>query len=260
MKTYTRAALLAASIPAFGLLSAQTAAAQETDIRIICSNGFRAVIQKLQPELEHSLGRRISIQFGPSATLRRSIESGESFDLAIVTQQIVEDLTKEGKITAGTTVDLASSGVGVAVRAGSPKPDISTAQAMKETLLKAKSVGYVKVGAGTPAVLDMFKQLGISDEVQGKTVLQTGAEQSMANVADGKVDVTFGLISEILPAPGVQLAGPVPPEFQKRIVMTAGVASAAKNRDAANEIIKSLTSPAAATAIKAAAMDPAGKK
>jgi molybdate transport system substrate-binding protein len=257
MKTYTRAALLAACIPAFTLLPAQTAAAQENDIRLICSNGFRAVIQKLQPELEHTVGRRISIQFGPSATLKRSIESGEPFDLTILSQPVVEELTKEGKIGAGSAVDIASSGVGVAVRAGSPKPDISTAQAMKETLLKAKSIGYVKVGAGTPAVLAMFNQLGISNEVQSKTVLQQGAEQSMANVADGKVDVTFGLISEILPAPGVQLAGPVPPEFQKQIVMTA---SAAKNRAAANQIIKSFASASAASAIKAAAMDPIGKK
>lgn len=250
------AVLLAACISVCTLLPAQTA---DTDIHILCSNGFRGALVKLQPGLEHSMGRKMNIQFSASASFKHTIESGEPFDLAILTPQIVADLIKEGKIAAGTAVDLASSGIGVAVRAGVPKPDVSTAQAIKQTLLKAKSIGYVKEGASSPAITDLLSSLGISQEVERKAVFQSGAERNMASIAEGQTDVAFGLISEILPAPGVQLAGPFPPEFQKRIGLTAGIASATKNRKAVDEIIKSLTSPAAAATIKAVGLDPAVK-
>jgi molybdate transport system substrate-binding protein len=238
------------------LLLASVAPAQDGEIRILCSNGFRAAMEKLLPEGERVGGHPVKIEFGPSANFKRAIEGGQQFDLLIVTPQIIGDLTKDGKIAAGTAVDLASSGIGIAVRAGGSKPDVSTAQAIKKTLLAAKSIGYVKVGAGTPAIIDMLNRLGISAEVQRKTALQEGAEPSMRNVADGKVDMAFALISEIVPAPGVQLAGPVPPEFQRKIILTAGISSSTKQRDGVSGIIKSLSSQAAAPAIKAAGMDP----
>jgi molybdate transport system substrate-binding protein len=249
MKTPTKAALLAVCLPVFISLTAETVAAQEPEVRILCSNGIRAAVEKLLP---HSM----KVQYGASAVLKRSIESGEPFDLALLSQPIIADLIKEGKIAAGTSVDLASSGIGIAVRAGAPKPDVTTAEAIKQTLLRSKSIGYVKEGAGTPAIINMLNGLGISEDVQRKAVLQPGAERSMASVAAGQVDVAFALISEIVPAPGVQLAGPLPPEFQKLIIMTAGISSSTKNRAAANEIIKSLTSAAAAATIKATGLDP----
>ena len=238
------------------LLFSLTVLAQDTEIRIICSNGFRAGMEKLLSDGERNSGRTAKVQFGASANLKKIIESGEPFDLAVLTPQIVDALIKEGKIAAGSKVDLASSGVGLAVRTGQPKPDVATAQAMKQTLLAAKTVGYVGVGAGTPAILDMLDHLGIRDAVQSKAVLQEGAEQSMKNLADGKLDVDFALISEILPAPGVQLAGPLPPEFQRRIVLSAGIASTAKSREAASKFIKSLTSASAAAKIKSVGMEP----
>lgn len=255
-----KTALQAACVAAFTMLGAQVADAQDTEIRILCSNGFRAAMEKLVPQAEHAAGRPVKVEFGASANFKRSIESGESFDLAIVTPQIVEDLIKAGKIVAGTKVDLASTGIGIAVRAGHPKPDVSSAEAVKQVLLGAKSIGYVKVGAGTPAIVDMLNRLGVAAAVQGKTIFQSGAEESMANVAGGKVDVAFALISEILPVPGVQLAGPVPSEFQKQITMSAGIAASTKNRKALDEIVKSLTSAAAATSIKAAGLDPIAKQ
>jgi molybdate transport system substrate-binding protein len=256
MNTPARAALLAACLPVFILLSAEIVMAQDTEIRVFCSNGIRAAVEKMVPEYERSMGRSIKVQFGASASLKRSIEGGEAFDLAILSSPIVEDLIKEDKIAQGTSVDLAASGIGIAVREGLPKPDVTTAEAIKQTLLRSKSIGYVKEGAGTPAIINLLNSLGISDDVQRKTVFQSGAEQSMANVAGGQIDVAFALISEIVPAPGVQMAGPFPPEFQKRIIMTAGISGSTKNRAAANQIIKSLTSAAAATTIKATGLDP----
>jgi molybdate transport system substrate-binding protein len=235
---------------------AQSPAQQDTEIHILCSNGFREAMQKLLPEAERAAGHRINLQFGASANFKRSIESGEPFDLAIVTPQIIGDLIADGKIAPGTATDLASSGIGIAVRAGQPKPDVSTAEAIKRTVLHAKSIGYVRVGAGTPAILNLLDGLGISADVQRKTVYQPGAEESMRSLAAGETDLVFGLISEILPAPGVQLAGPFPAEYQKRVVMTVGIAASTNNRAAASEIVKSLTSAAAAAAIKTTGMDP----
>ncbi len=261
MNARSRTALLAACISVFSLLAAPTVvAAQDAEIRIVCSNGFRAAMEKLRPEYERAIGRKTNVQFGASANFKRSIEGGEPFDLAVLTPQIVEDLIKAGKMAPGTAVDLASTGIGVAARAGLPKPGVSTAQAMKQTLLKAKSIGVVKVGAGTAPVVSMLSQLGISEEVQRKTVYQSGAEESMAHIAGGQVEIAFALISEILPAPGVQLAGPLPAEFQKPIVMAAGISSSTKNREAVNQIVKSLTGAAAAKSIKAAGMDPVVKE
>jgi molybdate transport system substrate-binding protein len=251
--TLARAALLA-------LLFFRIAPAQDTEIHIICSNGFRAGLEKLLADGERASGRTAKVHYGASANLKTSIESGEPFDLAILTPQIVDDLIKDGKIASGTKVDLASSGVGLAVRAGAPKPSVTTAAAMKQTLLNAKSIGYVGVGAGTPAILDMLDRLGIRDAVQSKVVLQEGAAESMKNLADGKLDVDFALISEILPAPGVQLAGPLPPEFQRKIVLSSGIASAATNREAASKFIKSLTGPAAAATVKSVGLEPIAKK
>jgi molybdate transport system substrate-binding protein len=169
---------------------------------------------------------------------------------------LIEDLIKQGKMAAGSEVKIASTGVGIAVRAGLPKPDLSTPEAVKQTLLKAKSIGYVKEGASTAAIVNMFDRLGISQEVQSKVVFQAGADQSMAAVAAGKVDVAIALISEILAVPGVQLAGSFLPEFQRPIVMAAGIAGATKNREAAQMIIHSLTSAAASSTIKASGLDP----
>jgi molybdate transport system substrate-binding protein len=256
MKITVRAALLAACIPAFIPPPAQTLAAQDTEIRILCSNGIRAAMEKLLPEYERTMGRRMRVQFGASATFKHSIEGGEPFDLAILTPPLIEDLIKEGKIAAGSAVQIASTGVGIAVRAGSPKPDVTTPEAIKQTLLKAKSIAYVKEGASTPAIVNMLDRLGINQEVQNKIVFQPGAERSMASVADGQADVAFALISEILSVPGVQLAGPFPPEFQRPIIMSAGIASSTKNREAVDKIIRSLTSAEASTTIKATGLDP----
>jgi molybdate transport system substrate-binding protein len=253
------AMLSAACALAFTLWPAE-AVAQEPAIHVICSNGFHAAMEKLRPVAERKLNRKIDVQFGASANLKRSIEGGEPFDLAILTSAIIEDLTKEGKIADMSAVDLASTGIGIAVRAGRAKPDVTTADAVKKTLLQAKSIGYVQVGAGTPAILNMLDHLGIRQDLQAKTISQPGAEQSMASVAGGQVELALALVSEILSAPGVQFAGPIPSEFQKRITMTAGISNSTKNRAAVNQIIQSFTSAEAAGPIKTAGMDPIAKE
>ncbi|HTC87922.1 MAG TPA: substrate-binding domain-containing protein [Bryobacteraceae bacterium] len=241
------------------LLISGVAPADDAHVQVLCSNGFRAALDKLLPEAQRTIGHPVNVKFGTSASFKQAIEGGEQFDLVIVTPQIIGDLIKDGKIAAGTQVNLASTGEGMAIRTGQPKPDVSSAQAMKQTLLQLKSIGVVKVGAGTPAVVDMLNRLGITEQVQPKIVYQEGADQSMANLASGKVEAAFGLISEVASVPGVQFAGPLPAEFQRKIFMTAGISGAAKNRKAAEGIIQSFTNAASAEAITAANLEPASK-
>ena len=259
-KTQATSAYFALTISALFLPVAQHAVAADASVRVLCSNGFKAAMEKLQPEYEHSLGIKMNVTFGTSAKVKGAIENGEAFDLAILTSPIIADLSKSGKIAAGSAVDIASSGVGMAVRAGAPKPDVSTPEAVKQTLLKAKSIAYVKEGASTPVIVNMFNTLGIGDAVQKKVLYQPGADQNMASVADGQAELSFGLVSEIVPVPGVQLAGPLLPQFQKPVVMSAAAASSTKNRKAVDRIIQSLTNAASAPTIQSTGMDPVAKK
>lgn len=245
-----------ALLPALALLAMPTLPAQSAELHVVCSNGFRAAMQKLLPQAERAAGEKVNIEFGASRNLKESIDQGKAFDLLVVTPQVIDELIKEGKVAAGTKMDLAASNVGVAVRAGRPKPDVSTAQAIKQTLLAAKSIGYVKVGAGTPAFLDMFEKLGITDALREKTVYQAGAGESMKNLAAGKIDIALALVSEVVHVPGVQLAGPVPAEFQRPVVMTAAIASATKSRAASERFIHALTGPSASAPIREAGMEP----
>ncbi len=255
MAKFAKSALL----PAFALLALETLPAQNAELHVVCSNGFRAAMEKLLPKAERASGKKVNIEFGASRNLKESIDQGQPFDLLVVTPQVIDELVKDGKVAAGTKMDLAQSNIGVAVRAGMPKPDVSTAQAIKQTLLAAKSIGYVKVGAGTPAFLDMFEKLGLTDALRDKTVFQAGAGESMKSLAAGNVDIALGLVSEIVHVPGVQLAGPVPAEFQRPVVLSAAIASATKNREASERFIHALTGSSAAAPIRDAGMEPAAR-
>src|SRR5262249_34013757 len=140
------------------------------------------------PDLERSLGQPVKIQFGVSANLKKSIEAGEPFDLAILTPPIIEDLMKQGKIATGTNKNIARSNIGLAIRAGAAKPDVSSTDAVKRTLLNAKSIAYVKEGAAATTIVDMINRLGIASQLDKKTVFPSGADQNMAGVAEGKTE------------------------------------------------------------------------
>ena len=152
--------VIGALVTGFVLLSARQAPAKDPDIRVLCSNGIKAAMEALIPEAERATGRTIVIQFSSSAVLRRSIDGGEPFDLAILTPGIVDDLIRAGKIQAGTHTDLASAALAVGVRAGAPKADVGTPEAMKRTLLAAKSITYTKEGAASAAIASMVRSLG----------------------------------------------------------------------------------------------------
>ena len=157
--------------------------------------------------------------------MKRRIEAGEPFDLAVLVDFQIDDLIKSGKLVADSRADIMSSGIGVAVKRGAPKPDIGTVEAFKQTLLKAKSVTYLKEGASTIHLRKLFVQLGIADAIKEKAV-ETEGEQVSEMVAEGKVELGLIVIPNIMSVPGAELVGPLPAEINSIVMFTAGVSAA----------------------------------
>src|SRR5689334_4959309 len=249
-----RAITVAAAIAAGLLLSAQPARAAA--IRILASNGIKAAIEALKPQLEKASGSTLSIDFSTAAALRDRIEKGEAFDIAILTDDAIDALVKAGKVSQSQRARLARVGIGVGYRKGAPKPDVGTAASIKQALLSAKSVAYTESGASRPGIDRMFERLGIAGQLKAKSHL-TAAGAAPASVGKGESDLVLTLISEILPEPGVALAGPIPSEFQTYIGFSAALSPKAAGVPAAATLITFMKSPAAAATYKAKGMEAA---
>ena len=210
------------------VLSPYAVQAQNAAMQVFASNGVKAPLEALKPACERAAGRPLNIVYGASAGLKRQIAAGEAFDLAILTPEVTADLTKSGKIAAGTAVDLARTGVGFGIRAGASKPDVSTPDAVKQTLLKAKSISIVKEGASRATIDKMFERLGIAQAVAGKTTLESGTEKSGESVAQGRSEIEIVPLSEVPLVAGVQILGPLPGDLQNYLRFQASVSASAK--------------------------------
>jgi molybdate transport system substrate-binding protein len=240
------------------LLLAGSAGAAE--VRVMISGGLSAAYKELVPEFERTSGNKVITAYGPSMgttvnAIPIRLERGEPADVLIMVGYALEDLTKKGKVIADSRVDLVTSPIGMAVRAGAPKPDISSAEALKRTLLAAKSIAYSDSASGVYVSTELFQKLGIADEVKGKH-RAIPAEPVAGVVARGDAEIGFQQISELLPVPGVDIVGQLPPEVQKITVFSAGIASVSKEPDAGKALIKFLASPAAAPVIVKSGMEP----
>jgi len=239
----------------FIFLCALTVRAQSNGLRVMGSNGVKGVIDELRAQCEKAVGRPLAIDFNTSASVKQRIQSGEAFDVAILTTEIIDDLIKSGKIAPAGRADLARSGIGFGIRAGVKKPDISTPEAVKRTLLSAKSITYVPDGASKVHIIKMLDDLGITNEMKSKTVLAKGADEATQSAADGKVELVLTLISEIVPTHGLDLIGPFPAKYQNYVSFAAGISPSSKNIDAAKALITYLSSPAASPTFKSKGMD-----
>jgi molybdate transport system substrate-binding protein len=244
---------LAASAVLF--VAAVGAAAQNASVHVLASNGVKAVIDELKPQAEKAIGRPLTIEFGTSSVVKTRIESGEAFDVAILTSDVIGDLAKAGKIAAGTQTEIARCGIGIGVRAGAAKPDIKTVDALRKTLLASKSITYAQDGASAAYILQMEDKLGISDAMKAKTILEKGSVASNARVAAGSAGMILTLVSEILPAPGVDLVGPLPPDVQHYVNFATGISPNTKNTDAGKALAKFFSSAAVAPTLKAKGME-----
>ena len=227
--------------------------AQAAEIKVLASTAVKTTLQELTPQFEKATGNKVDITFAPAAALKVKIEEGEAFDVAILAAPITDSLAGSGKVdTARTTI--AHSGIGVAIRKGAPKPDISTTEAFKRTLLDVKSVGFTAAGATGAYLKTLFEKLGIAEELKPRLKPLQGAAGEAA--ATGEVEIGMTQISEILPYTGAELAGPLPPEIQSYTYFSAAVSVASKEADVAKAFIKFLAAPSALAVIKAKGMEP----
>ncbi|MBZ5696967.1 MAG: substrate-binding domain-containing protein [Acidobacteriia bacterium] len=252
----TIAAITLVVTAGFIFLFVQKTPAQDSELLGVVSNGIKPSMEELAPQIEHSIGRRLKMQFSSSVTLEEKIQSGEPFDVAILSSDVIDDLIGQGKIAAGTRADIARTGIGVGVRAGAPKPDVSTPEALKRALLSAKSISFNPSGASAPHIREIFEHLGIAENVKSKLMLNAEPGRPQMNVADGKAELVMTLIPEIKFFKGVELAGPVPADLQSYISFSAGVATNSHNADAAKALIKFIAGPAAVPILKAKGMEP----
>jgi molybdate transport system substrate-binding protein len=220
-----------------------SAAAQVDPLRVSSSNGVKAVLEDLQARGEGLVGRPLAITFGTSASTRERIMAGEAFDVAILTAEVIDELTRAGKIVPGSATAMGRSGIGIGVRAGTLKPDVQTADALKHILLAVRSLTYASDGASRPSIERMFDTFGIRDAMASKTILEQGSVRAAARVVQGDADMVITLISEILPIPGLELAGPLPEEFQSYVSFAAGLGSKAANAEAGGALIRLLGGP-----------------
>jgi len=249
-----KAALLIASV----LLLVRTVSVSADDITVMTSGAFTAAYLELVPQLERAIKGKVVTAATSMGTGSDSIPSrlarGEAVDVVIVADDALDQLMKDGRVLAGSKVALARSSIGMAVRAGSPKPDISSLDALTRTLLQAKSIAYSASVSGNYLTTELFQRLGIADQVLGKS-RRIERERVGAVVARGEAEIGFQQISELLPVPGIDLVGPLPPGAQRVTVFSAGVAAGSKNPDAARAFIRFLASPEAASAVEASGLE-----
>ena len=237
-------------------------AAQAAEIRAVSSGGFAAAFRALAPAFERATGHTLVTGWGPSMgqtvdAVPARLARGEPIDVLIMVGDALGHLVEQGTVAADSRADLARSGIGVVVRAGAPRPDIGSADALRRALLAARSIAYSDSASGVYIEREMLPRLGIAAEVAGQARM-IPAEPVGAVVARGDAEIGFQQISELRPIPGIDLLGPLPPGLQRFTVFSAGVLARSREPEAARALIRFLTSPAAAGAIADSGMEPMG--
>jgi len=229
-------------------------------MKVISGGAFKQVLNDLVGAFEKESGEKVEVTYRTVGQHLKLIAGGEEkFDVAVLTPEAIENLAKEGKVVPGSRADLAKTGVGVVVKAGTPLPDISTVEAFKRALLAAKSVAYIDPAAGGSSgiyVGKLLERLGIAKEVNAKAVLVHGGEVA-THVVDGEAEIGIHQISEILAVKGAVLVGPLPAAIQNFTVYSAGVSSTAANAAAAKGLVRFLVGSHALPIIKSKGMEPA---
>jgi molybdate transport system substrate-binding protein len=223
-------------------------------VRVLSSNGVKAVVEALQPEIERTIGRPLAIEFSTAAGLKERIEKGAPFDVAILTPAMINDLSSHQHIVAESQANIARTGVGIGAREGAPRADVTSAEALKTLLLNAKSVAFTEAGQSRSIIDATYKQLGIEEAMKAKTILK-GPGESPEAVARGEAELVLTLVSEIVPVQGIQLLGPLPTELQGYVSFAGGRSPTARDAAAADAVLRYLSGPAAEPALEANGME-----
>jgi molybdate transport system substrate-binding protein len=231
--------------------------AQAAELKVLSSNAIKTVLEELVPQFEKSSEHKVALTLGTAAELKVAIEKGAPFDVAIGTAAGIDDLAKQGKVDADTKAALARSGVGVAVKKGAPKPDISTTEGFKKALLDAKSIAFVEQGNSGIYLKTLFVRLGIADQIKDKLKPLPASNPAAHAVANGEAEIGMTQISEILPFAGADLVGPLPADIQLYTSFAGANSAATKQPDAGKAFFKFLVTPDTAKVMKAKGLEPA---
>jgi molybdate transport system substrate-binding protein len=229
--------------------------AQTAEIKVLASGALKDAYLELLPNFETASSHKVTPAWSSTTDIQKRVAAGEVADLVILGDSGTEALIKDGKLVASTRAIFAKSGIYIAVRSGALKPDISSVDALKQTILAAKSVGYSE-GASGAYLVAMFQKLGIYDQVKSKASIAKANEPVGEKVVHGEAEIGFHQLSELLPVKGIQIVGPLPAELQHITIFSGAVHSEAKEPDAARALTKFLTTPAAGESIKRYGLDP----
>jgi molybdate transport system substrate-binding protein len=236
-----------------GLLLSHTVIAAE--IKVLASGATKEICLELIPSFEKSSGHKVIPTWAGTADIKNRVASGEVYDIVIVAAPEIDTFIKKGKMMTGSRTDLMKSAVGVAVRAGAPKPDIGSSEALKKTLLAAKSIGY-STGPSGVYMARLFERMGIADQLKPKLKQVPPGVRIGTIIGSGEAEIGFQQVSELVHETGIDYLGPLPAEVQNITVFSAGIHTAAREPEAAKALIKHLTAPTAAPVIKKYGMEP----
>jgi len=230
-------------------------AAQVGEFRVFTTRSIATVLDKIGPDFERRTGRRLKVTSDVAVRMVRQIHAGEPFDFLVASPAQMDELIETGKIIPHTRTVLARSGIGVAVRAGASKPDVSSPDAFKRALLQARSIAYLKEGQSGVYIAGVFDRLGLADALRAKLTLpETDIVSEL--VSRGEIELGIVVITQILTTPGVALAGPLPPEIQSYVMFVGGISADSKSVDSAMELMTLLKSPAAISIMRSQGMEP----
>jgi molybdate transport system substrate-binding protein len=242
--------LLAATAALFVANSANAA-----EIKVLASGATKEAYLELVPQFEKASGHKVVTTWAGTIDIKKRIAAGEVFDLIVVAGPEIDEFIKRGKMAAGSRVDLMKSGVGAAVRAGAPKPDLSSAEALKKAVLAAKTVGY-STGPSGVYMEALFERMGIAAQIKPKLKQTPPGVLIGTIIASGEAEIGFQQVSELIHVSGIDFIGPLSADVQKITVFSSGIHAAAKEPDAAKALVKFFTAPAAAPVIKKHGMEP----
>jgi len=232
-----------------------SASLQAAELKVIAGGSMTASMNALAAPFEKASGHKLSIHFDSTPNIIARVNAGTPFDVAVVPADVFKDAAAKARFAPGPTIDIARVGYGVIVRAGAPKPDISTPDNFKKALLAAPSIAFLPASAAGAYVTMVFERLGIAEDMKAKTKVQAAPAQIAPAVAKGEAELGV-FLRNVLVAPGVELVGPFPGELQQELVFTSAVAADTKEADAAKALINYLKTPEATAIIKAAGMTP----
>jgi molybdate transport system substrate-binding protein len=240
------------------VLAMSVSSVEAAEIKVLSAGAMRAMVTELGAEFTRETGHTLALTSGTVGQLRDKLLAGEAADVVVMSDTAIDQLIGQGHLVRGSRVDIARTGIGVAVREGAPKPDIATPDAFKQALLSAKSIAYVDPASGATSGIyfaSLLQRLGIADAVKSKTVLRQGGGYVAEIVARGEAELAVHQISEIIPVKGATLVGPLPRELQKVTVYSAALPTRAATTEPAKAFVEFMARPAFKTRLAAAGLD-----